>query len=123
MPELKNRDEAEQFKKMRLQLNGLLSDFAELSKKKPNDAVGKFKLGLVNTVLESANGFLDKSERPFPDFEIFGEDQLPSNSDVALILSQYRVFANKFVKENSEHNDDLGQACWVIRGKVSDAPV
>lgn len=60
-----------------------------LSKKSPNDAVNKFKLKFINNQLSESNSLLAVRYRPFDDFEVFSEDEVPQNSDVVFILSQY----------------------------------
>lgn len=71
------------------QLVGLRNDMAELSKKKPDDAVNKFKLTLINEVILSANELLGKGNLPLKGFEQFDVESLPTNSDVMMVLTQY----------------------------------
>lgn len=104
--------------KLMIQLKELLKDFVELSKKKPNDHVNKFKLRLVNQVLETANGIIDERNKPFSDFSLFDENELPSNSDVVLILTQYSACLNKFRDENITVDESYDKY-WVINGKKS----
>ena len=73
---------------VRGQLNGLRSDMAELSKKKPDDAVNKFKLGVINSLIVEANAILN-DRQPIKDFQQFDEISLPTNSDVMVVLTQY----------------------------------
>ena len=88
---MRSEREIEDFVKLAAQLERMLREFAELSKKKPNDAVNTFKLGLVNKLLDTANHILDPPARPFEDFNQFDPDNLPTNSDVLMILAQYRA--------------------------------
>jgi len=83
------RVDVDKFEKLDGQLQSTYDEISLLSKKKPNDAVNKFKLKFVNTLLEQANDFLGQIYRPFSDFALFSEDDVPQNSDVAFILSQY----------------------------------
>lgn len=83
------KKEEELFNKTYGQLESLHSEISLLSKKSPVDAVNKFKLKLINSVLESANQLLSEKNKPFKDFTVFNEDDLPNNSDVVMILSQY----------------------------------
>ncbi|EON14735.1 hypothetical protein C266_06444 [Pandoraea sp. SD6-2] len=71
-----------------------------LSKKSPNDAVNKFKLKFINRQLSESNEFLTERYRPFDDFEIFSEDDVPQNSDVVFILSQYLQCMEKLRGDN-----------------------
>ena len=63
-------------------------EFRELSSKKPNDQVNTFKLKYVNQAIKDANELL-KDNKPYKDFVEFKEEDLPTNSDVLMILSIY----------------------------------
>lgn len=63
-------------------------EFHELSSKKPNDQVNTFKLKYVNQAIKAANEVL-KENKPYNEFEEFKEEDLPTNSDVLMILSLY----------------------------------
>ena len=63
-------------------------EFRELSSKKPNDQVNTFKLKYVNQAIKEANELL-KDNKPYKDFVEFKEEDLPTNSDVLMILSIY----------------------------------
>ena len=115
---MKSAAEIEMLIKLMIQLEELLKDFAELSKKKPNDQVNKFKLRLVNQVLTTANEIIDEKNKPFTDFTVFDENDLPSNSDIVLILTQYSACLQKFRKENIAMDEKHGRY-WVINGKIS----
>jgi hypothetical protein len=55
----------------------------------PDGPINKFKLKFINEKLKEANTLLQGFHKPFSDFEAFDEADLPTNSDVVLILSQY----------------------------------
>lgn len=114
---MKTRKEVEAFVKVLVQAKEVLKDFLELSKKKPNDAVSKFKLGFVNTILEQANSILGKGNKPFDSFTTFSEDDMPTNSDVVLILSQYVGCLKKVGRENTERY--MERYYWIINGSKS----
>jgi len=118
---MKTVEDVDSFIKLLMQAEKILQDFLELSKKKPNDAVNKFKLRLVNTILQQANGFLGEGYKPFESFETFDEDQVPSNSDVVLILSQYLGCLKKYGRDNTHYQDY--NHYWIINGKASDLKV
>lgn len=75
-------------KKVLEQMKTLLHEFRILSGKKPNDPINVFKLKYVNKTLEAANDVLG-DDKPYDDFEKFSEADLPTNSDVLMILSLY----------------------------------
>src|SRR5271156_2057680 len=92
----------------------MLTEVSELSNKKPNDGLNKFKLKLVNVLLERMNKVLG-SQKPFTDFETFDEDDLPTNSDVVVMLSQYAAAIFQFRLENTVYQDY--KWWWPLPGK------
>lgn len=99
-PEI-DRETVRLFEKTEAQLEGFFEEIGNLSKKKPDDAVNKFKLGFINQMLERANQLLGEEYRPFPDFEKFDVDSVPTTSDVVTMLSQYLRSMDKFRKDCS----------------------
>lgn len=88
------------FEKLSGQLISVYEEISLLSKKSPNDAVNKFKLKFLNTLISASNEFLSEKYKPFDDFNIFNEDDIPQNSDVVFILSQYIQCFEKFRADN-----------------------
>ena len=91
-------------------------EISALSKKAPNDAVNKFKIKFLNTVLTECNKFLGDDYRAVEDFEQFDVDSVPSNSDVTFILSLYLQAVEKF---RSDHIEPIG-VFWVYRMSSKD---
>lgn len=118
---MKSKGEVENLEKLIGQLQGLHDEITQLVKKSPNDALNPFKLKLVNNVLESANALLRDRYRPFDDFDRFDLDDLPSNSDVTMILAQYMEQAERFRSDNVGR-DPLGRWYYQVDGKLSDIP-
>src|SRR5688572_22225097 len=81
--------EVDFFEKVRAQLQELHNEISVLSKSKPDNPINKFKLTFINDKLGEANCILKGEFKPFKDFTLFDVDELPTNSDVILILSQY----------------------------------
>ena len=111
--------DVERFEKINAQLEGVYDEITSLSKKSPNDGVNKFKLRLVNKILEDTNLLLDDKHKPFDEFTVFYEDTLPSNSDVAFILAQYLNCMENLRAENIKESEFGGEWYWVINGKKS----
>jgi len=118
---MKSKNEIDKFVKLIVQIGKILSEFDGLSKKKPDNVLNKFKLELVNTVLKSANEIINKENKPFPNFDEFGEEEMPTNSDVVMILSQYVACLDKFRHENIVRDED-NDWVWIIKGKASRVP-
>ncbi|MDR2315010.1 MAG: hypothetical protein LBF06_01355 [Pseudomonas sp.] len=69
-------------------LQAMYAEFKELSKKKPDAAVSKSKIKIVNRLLEKAR-FVLSDEESIEFLDLLDEDDVPQVSDVTLILSQY----------------------------------
>lgn len=78
------------FDRLRSQLGTLYDEISILSKKSPDGAVNKFKLSILNEKLAEANELLGEDAKPSKQFTVFDVDNLPTNSDVVMMLSQYR---------------------------------
>ncbi len=116
-PGLKKSD-IEFFEKVSEQLQALRDDFAVLSKSKPDGPLNVLKVGFVNEKLAEANQLLTGDHKPFATFEKFDPDDLPSNSDVQLVLSQYLSCLEGW---RSAHvlEDALGWAWETAEGRIS----
>lgn len=112
------RKDIDLFLKTNSQMKAMYKEILELSKKKPNDGVNLFKLKLINKLLEDANKLLQNNYKPFDDFVIFDEDEIPTNSDVTIIMSQY---LNAMEILRCDNIEESGFDCyWKIDGKISD---
>jgi hypothetical protein len=116
-PPKMTKKQVDAFETLQAQLKGLYEEMQTLVKKSPNDSVNKFKLGLVNGIVRSANEFLGDEQRPIKNFTQFEEADLPSNSDVLMILSQYLSCLEKIRADNIGHNYNGWQ--WMIDGQLS----
>ena len=110
-----NRSDIDRFEKLVGQLESAYLELSLLSKKSPNDAVNTFKLGFVNTLLEDSNSLLGGGYRPFQEFTQLDPDDVPQNSDVVLILSQYLQCFEKLRADNVEIRH--GSWNWAIDAK------
>jgi hypothetical protein len=110
------KEDVQEFEKLEQQLHSFLTEISELSKKKPNDPLNKFKLKFINGALDRLNKLLG-NDRPFPDFDLFDVDALPTNSDVVVILAQYAAAAYRFRTANTD--SERGYS-WILKGKTSD---
>lgn len=101
------------------QLFDMHKEISEMSKKKPDNVINKFKLTYINKIVENANKILGENFKPFNDFELFDEDDLPTNSDITIMLSQYQNAMEKFRCNNILEGYGRNWV-WVVDGKVSD---
>ncbi|MCR4290058.1 MAG: hypothetical protein NUV86_07345 [Candidatus Scalindua sp.] len=114
-----NNKQVEAFLKLQPQLKSAYAEISLLSKKKPNDQLNKFKLKFINNMLSQANELLGKKYKPFPDdFDLFDEDDMPFNSDIVFMLSNYIECLEKLRCDNIKSTNYKWY--WVIDGKISD---
>jgi len=82
-------EDVERLEKSIGQIEGFHKEVSALARKSPNDALNKFKLKVINAALTDANMVLGDAYRPVVGFECFDVDDVPTNSDATLILSQF----------------------------------
>jgi len=95
-------------------------EFDLLSKKKSDGQLNPMKIKMVNRILEPLN-VLFKNEPSHKFLDILNEDDLPTNSDVVLIISQYETAIDEFKKEYyfkdqyllDEYNDPIWR--WITK--------
>jgi len=98
---VKSEADVQDFERLEQQLHSMLTEMSELSKKRANDGLNKFKLRLVNVLLDRMNKILG-AQKPFKEFETFDENDIPTNSDVVVMLSQYAAAIFQLRLENTE---------------------
>lgn len=76
-------------------LTAMNQEFKELSKKKPDAVLSVGKVQTVNRLLESCRKVLE-SEKSLQFLDLIDEDNIPQNSDVVLMLSQYVAAMRQF---------------------------
>lgn len=113
------RKEVNLFIRVYAQIEALHNEMSILSKKSPDDVINKFKLRFINKALDQANYLLREEQKPFGDFEVFNEDDLPTNSDVTMILAQYSGCMEELRSANISEQT-LNEWFWAIDGKISD---
>lgn len=115
---MKSIEDIEKLEKTIGQLKAVHGEMSLLSKKSQNDAVNKFKLGMINKVIASANDVLGSDYRPFEDFEAFDVDDLPSNSDVVFVIAQYLEEVERYRTDNVVNHDY--KWVYLIEGEPSE---
>jgi hypothetical protein len=110
-----SRENIAAYNMLRPKLKSLFDEIAELSRKKPDGPISKFKLQFINQVLEGANQLLGEKYRPFPDFQKFDVDVLPTASDVKMMLAQYTQALSRFRGDHTYY--EHGSEKWLIEGE------
>ncbi|HEV7667794.1 MAG TPA: hypothetical protein VGS22_04670 [Thermoanaerobaculia bacterium] len=99
-----NAAEISDFELLHAKLQGLYDEVLTLSKKSPSDALNKFKIRIANNIMAAANAFLlaQGEALPVDGVEQLDDTDLPFNSDVVMILSQYLQCLEKLRSDNVE---------------------
>lgn len=90
-------------------LQHAFSEVKEFSKKKQEEQLNLNKVKTINRLLEKAKELL-KNEPTIEFLDLLNEDDLPSNSDAVLTMSQFIAAMNKF------HSDHYHVNSWDIDG-------
>jgi hypothetical protein len=93
-------------------LAAMYAEFKELSKKKPDSAVSKSKIKIVNRLLEKVRMVLS-DEVSINFLDMLDEDDVPQVSDVTLILSQYVAAMNAF--QGKHYGWDGSTHRWFVK--------
>lgn len=116
---MNKKEDIETLEKLLVQLKGLYDEISQLAKKSPNDGLNVFKLKLVNKIIAVGNSILVGRYRPFDDFEQFDPDDLPTNSDVTMILTQYIEQTERFRSDHMVWSSNSYKWHYILNGKQS----
>lgn len=95
-------------------LKSMYGEFKELSKKKPEAAISKNKIIIVNRLLEAVRKVLE-GEESIAFLDLLDEDDVPQTSDVTLILSQYVASMNGFEAKYYGYSPPEGGSIWFVK--------
>jgi hypothetical protein len=96
-------------------LKAMFQQFIELSKKKAEGALNKSKVAMVNRLLEKCRDVL-ADEMTLQFLDLLDTEQLPQNSDVVLVLSQYDSAMKQF---RDDHRSSNGfDKVWDVEGEI-----
>ena len=98
-------------------LKAMFEQFQELSRKKPEGALNKSKVAMVNRLLEKCREVL-ADEMTLQFLDLLDTEQVPQNSDVVLVLSQYESAMRQF-REDHTHNEGY-ETEWDLEGGEDD---
>jgi len=116
---MKTEADVENLEKVIGQLEGAYTEISILAKKSPNDSLNPFKLNLINKVIAAANAVLGDRYKPFDHFDQFDPDDVPTTSDVTMILSQYMEEVERYRSDNVIYD---GGWHYVVDGESSEIP-
>lgn len=86
-------------------------EMSELSKKKQDGVVNALKIKMLNRLLTELSKVLEgDASHAFVD--MLDEDTLPQNSDVVLVLSQWRAALNQYQEKHFGYDRETGEHRW-----------
>ena len=94
-------------------LKAMYGEFQELSRKKQDGVLNKNKIQVVNRLLKDVLSVVeDEPARAYLD--LINEDDMPQNSDIALLLSQYRATMTQFHERYFRFDQEARVSRWMI---------
>src|SRR6056297_1684183 len=108
------QDEVTKYELLVPLIKGIYNEMKELSKKKPDTPLNNFKVKSINRILKPANELL-KNEETYKFLDILDIDDIPTNSDVVLILNQYIRSINIFHDKYYGYDSHDGRHKWKIK--------
>lgn len=98
------QQEGEQYDLLLPLLKAAYLEMQELSKKKPESPLNTYKVKAINRILEPIKELL-KNEPTYNFLDTLDNEELPTNSDVVLILSQYQKSMGLFYSKYYSHSE------------------
>src|SRR5438552_8787402 len=83
------RSDVDKYQRVRSQLEAFHREFEAPAKKAATSALNPFKLKIVNQAIAEANLVLGNEFLPIREFKHSPDEELPSYSDVSMVLAQY----------------------------------
>ena len=111
-----NKEKKEIYERSHYLLSAMFSELQGLSRKKPDGALNKTKIRQINRLLEDLLQML-KDEPDTKYLELLNEDDVPTYSDVSLLLSQFDASVREFRKRytrSSLMDTSLGKDTWNV---------
>ncbi len=81
-------------------LNSIYLEMKELSKKKPDEPLNKFKVSKINLILFDLTKHLT-NEPTAKYLEVLDNESLPTNSDAILIIGQFKAAMKRYKDKNT----------------------
>jgi hypothetical protein len=78
-------------------LEAMFTEFKEFSKRKPEGVVNKNKIKIVNRLLVKFKDVL-QDEVAIKYLDLIDDDDVPQNSDIVLMLSQYNAAMEQYLE-------------------------
>jgi hypothetical protein len=94
-------------------LKAMYQEFQELSRKKQEGVLNRNKIQMVNRLLKDVLTILE-AEPSRGYLNLVDEDDVPQNSDIALLLSQYRAAMKQFHEKYFRYDPTTRDHRWWV---------
>lgn len=108
----------DQFLMLEPLLNAAYKEIQELSKKKSESPLNDYKVKIINRILVPSK-VLMKNESIYDFLDVLDTDVLPTNSDVVLVLGQYKKAMDMYRNANGEYNHVTGSYEWNVKSETA----
>lgn len=105
--------DSEQYEMLQPLLYASYREIQELSKKKPDTPLNALKVKMINRILVPLKEILS-SEDIAEYIDLLSDDELPTNSDAVLILSQYLKALEAYKEKYYQYNSRVGRTEWKL---------
>lgn len=104
--------QVEKFEMLEELANSMYMEIKAFSSKKPDDLLNKFKVKNINRVLSQLKEVL--SNEPTSEFlDLLDEESLPTNSDVIIILGQFKAAMKQFRSDHKSYSYEDHENVWI----------
>ncbi len=95
-------------------LDGVYKEVKELSKKKADNVLNKLKVTMVNRILGQIKEVLE-NEPTIQFMDLLDDETLPTNSDAAMILAQFRAAMDQYKERYYRHDSTIYGHRWFTK--------
>ena len=93
---------------------GLFREIKELSKKKPDAVMSKFKVDQINRLLGDIRAFL-KNEPEAKYLDLLEDETLPQVGDAVVVMAQYEGALKGFHERHYGYDSNIHEHVWFIK--------
>lgn len=96
--------------------SALFEEIKQLSRKKSDATMNKFKVGQINRILEDIKRFVsDEPEAKYLD--LLSDDSLPQVGDAVIVMAQFEAALRAFHSRHNRWDNSILQHVWFIVDK------
>lgn len=107
------QSDADEYETMINIFSPLYRELKEISKKKPDAVVSKFKVSQVNRVLEVAKKLLSQEPEHYY-LDLLEDEDLPQVSDIVIVMSQYKGALTAYKERYHGYDSARGTYGWLV---------